>query len=68
MWMPTEASSHGQAAATGGAHDEQERQADRRAGEIDHRQPQKRIAAMLDQRVPGGVQGRGTEHDGEDER
>ena len=45
--MATEASSQGQAAATGGADEKQERQADRRAGEVDHGQAQERVAACL---------------------
>ena len=48
-------------------HEKQERQADRRAGQVDHGQAQERVAAMLDQGVPGRVQHRGAEDDAEDE-
>ena len=66
--MATEARSQGQAAATGGGDEEQERQADRRAGQVDHGQAQERVAAMLDQGIPGRVQHRGAEDDAEGQR
>ena len=67
MWI----SDRGQQPRPGRGHrrvdDEQERQADRRAREVDDGEAKERVAAMLDQRVPGRVQHRRAEDDAEDQ-
>jgi hypothetical protein len=64
----TDMISHGQA-ASGGHRDEGEgRQRHDARTRRDQHDRQERIEPELDQRIPGGMEGRGEQHDAEDER